>query len=236
MRTILCTFCALSLIYSSIAYSQQGLQGDPEAVALIDKLLERLGGKEVWARTRTLYLEYHGWRKNPAQPVIERAWRDLQQPNQRMEFEGTTSDVVLVFTPESSWVSRDGVVEQRAEKALDSDLEFWPYDFYTIIHNLAVADPRIRLSFEAPMRVSISSIEGDDWGWWEIDSTGAPIRWGASFEGDPLEYIYGPVKSYGNINFPAWGTAIDGFWRFEYVDVDVSLQPVPSSYLEAPTQ
>ncbi len=234
MRTKLALAFLSCVIFSSHSMGQNQLQGDPEAVALIEKMLARLGGKDIWSRSRSLYIEYHGWRKNPAQAVIEKAWRDLQQPNQRMEIEGTLSDLILVFTPDSSWISRNGEVRAGDESAHRADLDFWPYDFYTVIHNLATADQRLVLEFEPPMRVNILNQDREDWGWWEIDDTGAPIRWGANYEGEVLEYVYGPVRSFGNVSFPAWGTAVDGFWRFEYVEVDVDSNPIPDSYLRYP--
>ena len=47
---------ALFLLFTASleARAERQLQGDPEAVARVEMLLERLGGKAVWARTRTL--------------------------------------------------------------------------------------------------------------------------------------------------------------------------------------
>lgn len=233
LSAIICWLCSLS---SPLALAQKQLAGDEKAVALVDQMLQRLGGKEIWARSRTLYVEYHGWRDHPTQAVIERAWRDLQQPNQRMEIEGSLTDLVLVFTPDSNWISRDGAVSDQDATVQAADLRFWPYDFYTMIHNLAVGDSRIRLEFEAPMRVTVSNRDGDDWGWWDIDSTGAPVRWGANYEDEVLEYVYGPLKTFGNVSFPAWGTAADGSWRFEYVAIDVDAAAIADHLLLRPSQ
>ena len=38
-----------------------------------------------------------------------------------------------------------------------------------------------------------------------------------------------PVRKFGNINFPAGGAATDGFWRFQYVTVEVSPYPTKVS-------
>ena len=209
--------------------AQDRLQGDPEAVERVELMLERLGGQEVWARTRSLYLVYNGWRTDPDQPVIETAWRDLTRPRQRMEFEGRTFKVVRALSEDGGWMSRNGELTPIDPDELRADLEFWPYDFYTIIRGFAVADPNLRLSFEPPRRVVVRSATGEDRGWWEIDSTGQPVRWGAYYEDEKLEYVYLPVKEFGNINFPAGGAATDGFWRWEYDVVDASPDPLPVS-------
>lgn len=205
----------------------QGLVGDPEAVASVDRMIKRLGGKEIWSGARSLYLEYHGWRIEPNEPVVERAWRDLKEPYQHVIFEGRSFDTKFSMTPKASWLTRISGQRRFTEEEHAVNLDFWNFDFYTIICNLASGDERIAVKMSEDGRILITGPDGADWGWFEIDGTGQPVRWGAPDGDEALEYIYGPVKSFGNVNFPAWGTARDGFWRFEYVVVDVSRDPIP---------
>ncbi len=203
------------------------LKGDKEAVALAEKMIERLGGAEVWSEARSLYLEYSGWRSDPAQPVDEVAWRDLAEPNQKAVFEGRRSETTFHMTPDASWLTfseREPRLFNEEEHA--QNLDFWNYDVYTILYNLARADQRMTLAFEEPQTFHIKGPEGAEWGWFEVDATGQPVRWGASYGEEALEYLYGPVIAYGTINFPAWGTASDGSWRFDYKTVDVRRQPI----------
>lgn len=228
MHKLLTTFCLLASFTSAAAHAATDqLKGDREAVERIGLMIDRLGGDEVWAEAKSLYLEYSGWRADPAQPIDERAWRNFHKPDQKMIFEGRRSDTTFGMNSEVSWLrfsERDDRIFNAEEHALN--LDFWNYDFYTVIHNLARGDDRIRLEFEEPRTVRLKGPGGADWGWFEVDDTGQPIRWGASYGDDPLEYLYGPVRAYGNINFPAWGTAVDGAWRFEYTTVDVSREPI----------
>ncbi len=97
-----------------------------------------------------------------------------------------------------------------------------------------VADPRLRLAWQEPDRVVVSTAGGRERGWWRIDETGAPLQWGAATPtGGTVAYVYGPVKAFGTVNFPAWGAALDGWWRWDYVKVDVSTGPLAVS-LEPP--
>lgn len=231
-RSVVLLLLAASCLGSAPAAAQEArLAGDARAVEAVERMLKRLGGRAVWARARTLYLEYDGWRLRPNEPVIERAWRDLREPYQRAEYEGRTFYVVYGLSPQQSWVSRNGRVTlvDAAEHA--TTLEEYPYDFYAIIHNLAAADSRLRLEWREPNRVMVKTADGRERCWWIIDSTGAPIKWGAPASGGnpPLEYIYGPVRQFGNINFPAWGSSMDGGWRWTYLKVDVSTEPLSVS-------
>lgn len=218
-----------TVILAAITTTVSGadLKGDNEAVALVDKMIERLGGEDIWSEAQSLYLEYEGWRSDPAQPIDERAWRGLGAPDQKVVFEGRRGDVTFNMTQDASWLEFSNRPTRRFnDEDHANNLDFWNFDFYTIIHNLARGDDRITLTFEEPQTVRIRGPQDADWGWFEIDATGQPVRWGAPDGDDQLEYIYGPVRRYGNINFPAWGTARDGFWRFQYTKVDVSREPL----------
>lgn len=202
------------------------LKGSKDAKARVNLMLDRLGGAEIWSEATTLYVEYAGWRSDPAQPIDERAWRSLSTPDQKVIFEGRLSDTAYQMNEDASWLlfsERPARRFNAEEHALN--LEFWNYDFYTVIHNLARGDNRITLRMDGDRTVRLTGPGNADWGWFEIDDTGQPIRWGANYGEDKLEYLYGPVRAFGNINFPAWGTASNGFWRFEYTAVDLSREP-----------
>jgi len=214
------------------AAQSQRLRGDEAAVVAVERMLEAFGGAEAWAEARTLYLEYRVQRTEPDEDLTERAWRDLQRPNQRIEMQSPSAPFVWVFSEGGGWVERDGATRELSDAGRLSALGFWPYDFYTMLHRFAAADPHLVLSLETPRRVRVRSGIGEDLGWWEIDSRGALLRWGAMSDGEPLEYVYGPIRSFGAINFPAWGAATDGSWRFDYTTVTVSPAPIDPALLD----
>ncbi len=224
-RLLLAVVCCAAALPGALA---ERLQGDPEAVVAVERMIERFGGADLWSRARTLYLEYDGWRSEPAEPVIERAWRDLREPYQRAEFEGRSFYTIFAMTPERSWLSRDGQVRVFEPDRHRAMVGWHPYDFYTALRSLAVGDPSLRLQWDAPDRVVITTTDGVERGWWRIDQNGGLIQWGAiSDDGEPLEYLYGPMRAFGNVNFPAWGSSQDGGWRWNYTIVDLSTDPIP---------
>ncbi len=225
---------SILLLAGSAAAADAPLKGDPRAVASIERMLERLGGRAAWAGARTLQLEYRVWRTDPDESLTELAWRDLRKPNQRIELTNSSQPVVWAFTPSGGWAHRRGEVVSIPPERHAEALEFWPYDFYTIIRLFAVGDPRINLEFSEPRRVVVKSSAGADWGWWEIDATGQPLKWGATSGDEVLEYVYGPVRPFGPIAFPAWGSSVDGTWRFEYASVSLSDEAIAPSLLKKP--
>jgi hypothetical protein len=139
------------------------------------------------------------------------------------------------FTRQSGWAQRKaGVTAIPAERHAAAVAD-WPFDFYTIIRRFAVADQGFTLEFVPPRRVVVKSPAGADWGWWEIDADGALVKWGVTFaDGEIAEYVYGPIRDYGGVRFPAWGAATDGSWRFDYVEVRLNPDPVAATLLETP--
>ena len=93
-RTMRWAFGRLTLVVAALpgpgaAAEAVRLQGDPQAVQLVERMLERMGGREATS-TRSLRLEDEGWRTGPDEAALERAWRDLQHPNERIEVEMRT--------------------------------------------------------------------------------------------------------------------------------------------------
>lgn len=224
--------CILLLLLQTPLYGEEPrLAGDERAVVAIERMIERFGGREVWSRARSLYVEYDGWRTEPNEPVVERAWRDLQQPYQRAEYEGRSFLTVYGLSPSGGWLDRSGTVEIFDTERHRATVDRYPFGFYTSLRTFAVADPRIRLEWQEPDRVIVTTSDGTERGWWQVDRSGALIKWGAATpSGDSVEYVYGPMRAFGNVNFPAWGASTDGWWRWEYTRIDVSTGPAGVSF------
>ncbi|GJM08262.1 MAG: hypothetical protein DHS20C11_05380 [Lysobacteraceae bacterium] len=212
------TACVLLL---SVPANAQ-MSGDSEALERVELMVERLGGAAVWSRTRTLYLVYDAWSLDPAQPVVEYAWRDLTEPREHMRYQRRTGSFERVFDGSAGWHKRDSVRRDLSAEEVEQSNEFWPRDFYTMIRRLAIKDSDLVLRWQQPNKVYVDDQGGTALGWWVIDDTGQPVIWGTMYDNEPLEYLYMPVVSYGVINFPEGGTAVDGGWRFTYRKVDVS--------------
>ncbi|WP_421787714.1 hypothetical protein [Hyphobacterium sp.] len=209
------------------------LRGDPEAVEAIQRMMDRFGGDAVWSRARSLYLEYDGWRTEPNEPVIERAWRDLAEPWQRSEYEGRSFHTVYAMTPDVSWLYRYHTGELTpfdAESHAQSRARY-PFGFYTILHAFAAGDPRLRLEWQAPDTVIAYNTASSAVSHWRTDSTGALIAWRTVLaDGSSFAYLYGPMQNFGLVDFPAWGIAEDGSWRWNYTRVEISSEPPPVSF------
>ena len=218
---------------ASAAPARGQLRGDAEATASVERMLEAIGGREAWSSGRTLELTYRGWWPDRPGEVLERAWRDLADANQRIEIEADTVDVVYVLTADQGWTSRNDSTRILGEDTLREHRAFWPRDFYTLLRRLARSDPDLWVSSAGEQRIAVYSERQGEIGWFEIASGGGIVRWGTVDRGEPLEYVYGPMRDFGPLRFPAWGASLDGSWRFEYERVALSGGPIPSELLAA---
>lgn len=209
------------------------LRGDPEAVAAIEHMMDRFGGDAVWARARSLYVEYDGWRTQPNEPVMEYAWRDLEETYQRSEYVGQSFHTIAVLTPDEAWYygyTSGNFIEVDAE-ALAQRRDRYPFGFYTILHAFASGDPRITLEWQAPDTVIVHNSQGPATSQWRTDSTGALLEWQATLaDGTSYAYVYGPMRSFGLVNFPEWGIASDASWRWNYTRVEISPEAPPVTF------
>jgi hypothetical protein len=208
---------------------------DPQAAARFEAMFAKIGGRAAWAEARSLYLHYRQWPTGQyARLQEERAWRDLVEPKERMEFHWRDADGKLQqrgrgFWDGRMWRRREGVTEIEGKELADF-LAFWSRDFYTMFRRIARNDADLKHRFVAPNRIETTDAAGRALGWWDIDEHGNLMRWGSTFnEEETLSYVYGPVRDFGAIAFPAWGASSDGTFRFEYADVQISSQPLPDA-------
>lgn len=218
------------------------LQGDPEAVARIEKMYSQIGGRGIWADAKSMTIRYRqlssGTRPGEG---VEYAWRDMTRPRERLEWVrtdalGTRTNFGRGNDESRGWRRRpDGsIVESRPEE-LKADLKFWERDYYTMFKRMAAGDPSIRYRFIPPNRIEATDSGGQLLNWWDIDSAGWLLQWGTTdSDGSPINWYYGPYKKYGRIAFPAWGISPQFLIRFEYVDFRISPKPFPEQVLADP--
>jgi hypothetical protein len=234
----------LLLSFATLADAQPlpSLQGDPEAVARIERMFARMGGRGPWARAQSMYIHYRqlssGARPGEGE---ERAWRDIARPGERLEwrrtgYDGRESAWARSFDAQGGWRRTDAGIRLFTAEEHRQAVDFWQRDFYTAFRRMAAGDPAWRYRFTAPHRIDVIDAAGAVVGWWEIDQGGTLLRWGTTDDDgtSQLSYIYGPFRTYGSIAFPAWGTSSDGIYRFEYLDFAISPDPLPEEAFRDP--
>lgn len=214
------------------------LQGDSQAIQLAEQMIESIGGAGLWANIRTLYVVEKS--RNPnGDGVIGTFWRDLETSRERYTLDSRTGNVIAFWWDERGvyqTVNGRPNTANLPENIHQLVLDYWPGEIYVMYHRLAKGDPGLRLELSGERDFTAYDAEtGDRLGRFWINAEGDMYRWRHGSEEEPVEYIYGPHKEFGEISFPEWGTQVDGSWMFEYVEVRWSAGPPPVSF-DPPSQ
>jgi hypothetical protein len=210
---------------ATVTRAEETIGGAPEALAAVDRLLERLGGRAVWTRARSLHVRERAWHPRYGGPIQADFWRDLDRPAYHSRLTGPGIERVTVWDARSGWHLRDGQLTPMSGPELAAEIDGWKQTPYRIYRQLALRDSELLVELEAD-RLVVLDRQGRTLCWFVLDASGAPLKWGNVFRGEMNEHTYGPLVPFGSFRMPAWGTSADASWRFEYVAIDGSEEPL----------
>ena len=213
------------VIFSVPVGARDDMKGDADALKVARGIVQAIGGKDVWASMRSLYVREFALTPSIPGQLVEEVWRDLEQPRERYEVRGEGLESIRVWQSSGGWWkhSRRGFRDLTREEIIEAEA-FWPGDVYIMYHRLAKEDPALSVALDDDGLLQISE-DGVSRGWFQVNVSGEPIRWGLGTGTESVEYVFGPLKAFGNINFPAWGSATNASWRYWYTDVIPSNAP-----------
>lgn len=226
-------FFTTALIAATPGVALAELKGDPEAITLANQMIESIGGAEIWSNARTLYIVEHSRHPRYGDGLVAEFWRDLQVPQETFTIENERVKFAKGWTAEGGWTLRQGeLVSKNKDEVSADEVDYWYGEIYVMYHRLAKGDPTIRVSMGEEERQFIAWDERNEskLGTFWLNVDGDMYRWRHGDESEPVEYIYGPKKQFGDISFPAWGTMFDGSWSFSYEEVKVFDTPPPVSF------
>jgi hypothetical protein len=211
------------------------LSGDEEASALVQRMLETLGGRDTWAQARTIYIELRGYYAPEPEPWVERYWIDLEVPRGRYEIRSGESERVIAWTTAGGWESRDGVVEPQSEERHALEQAYWARELTVVIRRLAAGVPASRLELDSISNglrtiTVIDARSGEPLSQLTLTPTAEPVRWSATINEDTHERVLGPLEEYDGVRIPRWGATPSGIWRYEHLAASLSSEPPPVSF------
>ncbi len=217
------SFGALAITPAAFA---NGLAGSEEALARVDLMLEGMGGKERWANAKTLYIEERSYHPSTDGPITSTFWRDLEKPGEWTSLKSGTFDVLYAWDASGGWFSRNGELRDYSKEELEERRYYWHREIYTLYHQLARGERALKIESVDLNGFSVTNEDDEKIGDFHLTKTGDLFFWQQFGGEDPVAYVYGPKKEFGTIEFPDWGGSTDGNWRFYYVDLKLSSEPI----------
>lgn len=207
-----------------------------DATAVVQRLLQGMGGAEVWSKARSLRVIEESYSIRVSGPSRAVFYRDLEQPRIRWESSSSAGNSVTVITPSGGWLQQGNTVTALPEARVASFTSLWPKLIYTLYRRFAGGDPALSFTLENDRRLLIND-NGAAIGWIEVDLDGHLTKWAAMSNGGILpgeEWVYGPHRQFGPISMAAWWARVDGTYRFSYLEFAPSNESFPASVFEKP--
>lgn len=222
--------CALLVLLLPAVSQAAGLAGEPAAIARAEEMVERVGGREVWARMASLHLvqRFHLYTRTDS--IVHEEWIDFETPRIYVTIRSEVTNRVRAYDDRGGWFLRDGVFTPFTEEQLAAERGFWRRDMFRMFHLIASEDPGIELRMNGEHRLEVYDRDGKLLCWFRLNLRSEPVLWGAEEGEHTLHFLFGPLMSYGNLRLPHWGGFVDGSWRFDLLDAQGSSEPPAVSY------
>src|SRR5687767_7365315 len=110
MRLTLCIALAAVawLPLSPPIAAQASSPGTPEAIAVAERLLAQVGGRDAWAGVNRLYVRERVFPPAYRDTVVAEYWRDFERPAFVSRYEGAGLDRTTVWEANRGWRLREG--------------------------------------------------------------------------------------------------------------------------------
>ena len=202
----------------------------------VSALLERVGGRDVWAEARGFHMVEIMNSAHFDLPAIREYWVDFETP--RIMERTTTNHIrgLQALNQTEGWTLRANDHGESELSQWDSDTvngwrSFWPGIPTRVFHLLASNDASVEARALFDHRLDIF-IDGQFVVWIALDGSGKPIAYGRS-ESHVETHFLGAYQPYGPVEL--WSTAYEpgDQWSVTMVDYTLFTDDIPVSY-EAP--
>lgn len=201
-------------------------QADARAEAVLERYLDAVGGREVWAAGAGEYvLAKVSDPRSPLPATFEFCW-SWRGPDaaDRTRFQGLTQ--IRVLKGDEGWTymkpsgPAPGQVAEWDGARVARGLAEWRGNFEALTHRMAARNPSVSVAMGEDDRADWLeiSVDGEIAAYLLVDETGAPKRFHRLF--DDIRVEFGPMAERGRLNFPAWGV-VEGGEPFELIAFEI---------------
>lgn len=220
-------------ILAAPSAAQADLQGDEAAIGLARQMIEAMGGRKVWSEAVWMQVKERSYAPNQPNALAHEAWRGLQVMQARYTTKNQDVSYEQAWNRDGGWRVLNGECLQFDEVRHGQETDFWHREIYTMYHRFAAGDSDLRLRSTGERAFRVEHAEtGEPLGSFSVSAEGGVLVWSSGITDDDVTYVYGPLKSFGEISLPAWGAQTNGGWRFNYLEATLHDSPMPDTMMD----
>ncbi len=229
--------CFALFLFTGAATPTNDLIGDKQAIALVNSLLESIGGKENWKNASYIKVELTGYYAREKNPWEELYWMDLRKPQGKFILKRANKVQTIAWTELWGWDEDNGVVHPMDSARHAFELAYWEIQPLVLFRRLAAGFPKTRVEMgDNKYRFDVFDVKSERLlAQFAVNEKGEPIKWGGKIGDREFEHIFGPLESFNSIAFPKWGANLSGVWRYEHKSIRI-LKNDPKIDFNAPNK
>ena len=197
----------------------------------IDKMLEAVGGRDVWRNATGFTMSEILHTDQRELPIFREYWVDFETPRIMETSKSVGLRQTRALNGDKGWTMRDGEITEWELEAVNGWRSFWPGIPTRIFHLLASDDPSVSVAWRDG--VMDFFIDGRRVVWIATNEQGTPVAYGREDRHSDTHFL-GKTLPYGDVNW--WSAAIEPGedWRVVMIDYALLHEPHTVSF-EPPT-
>lgn len=214
--------CLIAIPEQVIAQEPGELRGDPAAIAEARAMVETMGGAAIWRELESVHFVHEWDVVNRPDRYLENEILDLTGPRSWVTMESEIYNRTRAYSPEHHyWSVTNGVYLRGSDESLANAMERAPYSIYRLARSIARGDKTLEIRFgqiegvPGPQALEFVGPDGEAHGWILLNARKEPIIWATT----QYQYVFGPMRRFGNLVVPDWATTSNGLVRYEMVSL-----------------
>lgn len=200
---------------------QAALKGEAEAIAEANAMVETLGGREIWSQLESVHFVHRWFFWNRVDSYLENEILDLTGPRSWVEMKSEIYHRLRAYSPEHKyWNVVNGEFAMASDEQFAATQERAPYHWCRIARAVAIGDASYEVSlaagpFPGSRQIEFYGSDGERHGWIVLNARKEPILWATT----QYQYVFGPLKQFGNLRAPNWAITGNGAVMYEMVSL-----------------
>lgn len=225
-------------VFTHLSFAQaegSGFGGEPEAIELAQRMVEAMGGEEIWSQIQSVHFVHNWYPYHREDVYLENEILDLTGPRSWVDMKSEIYHRVRAYSPEFFyWSHENGELSTDKGKRFENAISRAPFNLYRLARAIARDDPSYAVTLTdgdipGSQQLQFSGPDGEVGGYVILNARHEPLVWATN----QYRYTFGPMKQFGSVRLPNWAVYENGATLYEMVSFTASNQ-VPDITLFAP--